>query len=531
LAAASIGRAAPPAVTSLFPAGAQRGTSVEVAAAGTFERWPVQAWASDRGVEVRAGHEKGKLFVTVAADAAPGVYWLRLFDEQGASAPRPFLVGTLPEASEQEPNDDPKAPQRINEPGATVNGRLQKPGDMDGFAVQLRRGQTLVAALEANATLRSPMDAVLQVVSPDGFVLATGHDHRGLDPFLAVPVPKDGTYTVRAFTFPEKPDSSIRYSGADTYIYRLTVTAGGYAEYPFPLAVSRFAPGTVEVVGWNVPAAARRLPVWARPGADEAVLWHADLANPVPVRVEPHACVVKPPGAEPFPLAVPMTATGRIETPGTADTYSFTAAKGDKLVIRADSRTLNLPLTLGLRLADDAGAELARAEPKGVDGDPELAFSPPNDGTYRLTVRDLYGDGGPRAAYRLRVTRADPDFALSVKADRFTVEAGKALDIPVAVQRLNGFAGEFEIDVQGLTPGVEVAPSAGGKDKGTVTLKLTAASDAAGSGPIRIVGRAKSEPDLVRPATAPLSEFGVTTTDLWLTVTKPAAKGPATKRK
>jgi hypothetical protein len=166
-----------------------------------------------------------------------------------------------------------------------------------------------------------------------------------------------------------------------------------------------------------------------------------------------------------------------------------------------------------------------------VDGDPELAFSPLNDGTYRLTVRDLYGDGGPRAAYRLRVTRAEPDFALSVKADRFTVEAGKSLDIPVAVQRLNGFAGEVAIDVQGLTPGVEVAPSAGGKDKGTVTLKVTAGANVIGSGPIRIVGRAKSEPDLVRPATAPLSEFGVTTTDLWLTVTKPAAKGPATKPK
>src|SRR5256885_11248728 len=89
--------AAPPAVTSLFPAGGQRGTTVEVTAAGTFERWPVQAWASGRGLEVKAGKEKGKLTVTVAADATPGTYWLRLYDEQGASSPRPVLVGTLPE--------------------------------------------------------------------------------------------------------------------------------------------------------------------------------------------------------------------------------------------------------------------------------------------------------------------------------------------------------------------------------------------------------------------------------------------------
>jgi len=51
--------AAPPAVTSLFPAGAQRGTTVEVTAAGTFERWPVQAWISGHGVAVAPGKDKG----------------------------------------------------------------------------------------------------------------------------------------------------------------------------------------------------------------------------------------------------------------------------------------------------------------------------------------------------------------------------------------------------------------------------------------------------------------------------------------
>src|SRR6476646_8996963 len=76
---------APPAVTYFYPAGGQRGTTVEVTAAGTFDHWPVQVWTSDRPITATAGKDKGKLAITIAADALPGVHWLRLFDGQGAS--------------------------------------------------------------------------------------------------------------------------------------------------------------------------------------------------------------------------------------------------------------------------------------------------------------------------------------------------------------------------------------------------------------------------------------------------------------
>src|SRR5262245_22902618 len=72
---------APPNITYLHPAGAQRGTTVEVTAAGSFDKWPVKVWASDKGVTVQPGKDKGKLSVTVAADAVPGVYWLRAHND------------------------------------------------------------------------------------------------------------------------------------------------------------------------------------------------------------------------------------------------------------------------------------------------------------------------------------------------------------------------------------------------------------------------------------------------------------------
>src|SRR5205807_4906923 len=111
----------------------------------------------------------------------------------------------------REPNDDPRQAQVLAGSQVTVNGQLGKPGDVDVFALALRKGQTLVASLEANRTLKSPMDAVLQVLSADGFVLEQNNDYHGLDPQIAFAVPRDGRYLVRTFAFPAVPDASVKF--------------------------------------------------------------------------------------------------------------------------------------------------------------------------------------------------------------------------------------------------------------------------------------------------------------------------------
>src|SRR5438093_12837082 len=76
---------APPKVNNFYPAGCQRGQSVIITAAGDFSTWPVQAWADRAGVVFTAEKEKGKFKAEVAADAVPGVYWLRLHNADGRS--------------------------------------------------------------------------------------------------------------------------------------------------------------------------------------------------------------------------------------------------------------------------------------------------------------------------------------------------------------------------------------------------------------------------------------------------------------
>jgi hypothetical protein len=503
--------AAPPKVDYLFPAGAQRGTSVEVTVGGVFERWPVQAWVNGRGVEVKPAKTNGRLIVTVAADAEPGVYGIRLYDEQGASIARPFIVGTLPETLEKEPNDDPKHPHVLGKPNVVVNGRLDKPGDVDTFRVTLLKGQTLVASLEAYRTLRSPMDGVLQVLSTDGFVLEQNDDYHELDPQIAFAAPKDGDFLVRLFAFPSVPDSSIRFAGKENFVYRLTLTTGPFVEYAYPLAVSRLKRSNVELIGWNIPDGLRQLTVEPLDKNDTLRLFHAQIGNPFYVRSEPHSVVVKTKATRERPQAVSLPATicGRLDRAGDVDVYQFDAKKGEKLAFRIEARSLGFPLDPVLRVTDAVGKMLVQAKAAALGTDPLLDFAPTQDGTYRLEVRDLHAHGGMRYVYRLRAGPIVADFDLKVADDRFTFKVGVPLEIPVTINRAGGYKAEIALSVEGLPK--EVSASMAGKG-----LKLVLMSDKATfAGPIRIVGTAKD--GSVRFARATIVELGRDTEDLWLT--------------
>ena len=376
---------------------------------------------------------------------------------------------------------------------------------MDCFAVKLTGGQTLVASLLANRVLASPMDGVMQVVSADGFVLAENNDYHDLDPQIVFAAPTDGIYVVRLFAFPLVPDSSIRFAGADTFIYRLTLTTGPFAEYAFPLAVPRSGPGQVELIGWNIPDSAKKVAVTAE------TVFHPQVALPVSVRLEPHAVAVKTRPAtreKPQNITLPVTVSGRLD-PGEIDVYHFEAKKGQKLVFQAEARELGFALDPTLRLTDSAGRMLAQVDDTGMSRDPELAFTVPADGIYRIELRDLHGDGGPRYVYRLRALLPLPDYDLTVSIDRFVLTPGKPLDIPVTIERRNGFDRTVTISIEGLPDGVTAAPVRMAGKVATLSLIATKGSSA---GPIRIVGAVEGKEALTRTGRT------ATTTHLWLSV-------------
>ncbi len=553
--------AAPPKVNFFFPAGGQRGQSVSVFAAGEFSSWPVQIWSDRPGLTVACKSDKGKLKIEIAADAVPGTYWLRLHDGEGAASLRPFVVGTLPEVAEAETNDLPAKPQAV-EPRVVVNGKLAKNGDVDGYAMDLKQGQTLVAAVQANSVLGSPFDSVLQICElierpqsvsrerhVEAFILAQNHDSVGLDPLLVYTAPRDSKYLVRLFAFPSEPNSTIGFAGGDNYVYRLTLTTGGYVDHALPLVTTREAT-QMKLAGWNLPDG---LTVDA-PASDSPVSWlfHPEAAGTWSlsrvglVGQASRLSIIGKRDASPT-ITLPSTISGCLQTANETHSFTFAGTKGQQIRLRTASRSLGFPTDLNLTVADSARNIVAEQDDAERDQrDPVLNVTLPADGEYRATILDLAGRGGLRMTYQLTIETPEPDFELSLAADSFVLATDKPLEIPLTVSGRDGFSGDVEILVHGLPAGVTAEPlsvkaagaSGDGGNRGRrgrrggnqpaaqanakLILKADPAAIQPGGGPIRIEGKYKDDDgELVRRATFPL---GLPLTGkhdaAWLTVRK-----------
>lgn len=529
--------AAPPILSHVFPGGGQRGTKTVVTCKGKFD-WPVSIDAP--GVEVTATPDAGKLEISIPAELAADRIWIRLYNAEGASNAVPFLVSSLKEANEQEPNNSPKNAQAVAEKSLTINGVLEG-ADVDGFAVTLEAGQTLVAAVDANTRLGSPMDAVLQVASPAGNVLAENHDDVGLDPRLVFTPRNAGAYVVRLFAFPATPDSSIAFHGGENYVYRLTLTTGPFITHAVPMSASKVEPGAVDVFGWNVPPGTK-LPVvpWGggRPGGAEelepqgevrnladarlGLAFGPEFAGAARVRLVPHnvsSNVSQASESTPASITLPAAVTGRLSLPRQSDVYRMPLSNGQPVVITAEARGLDFPLDPILQLTEPTGSVAATVDDPAPKRAAILTYTPAVDGDFQLSIRDRFRQGNERGFYQLTARIDEPDFELTMAADALVVVPDKPAEFVVNVQR-RGSVGPIKVQAVDLPPGVS-APAVISEPNGAtaekVMLSLTA-SGPAYSGRVRISGTADQPNVVTRLARTP-TNLGACFESLWLTVT------------
>lgn len=507
--------AAPPTTTGLFPAGGQRGTTVDVTAIGSFDTWPTQVWSSSPHLSVKPGKEKGKLAITIAADAHSGVYWLRCHDHEGAGQLRPFIVGSLSELMETEPNDDINKAQVISQ-NAVINGKLNKNGDVDCFRISLKKGQTLVASALSHQVLRSAADLVMQLVTSTGTVIMQNHDYHGLDPQLNYTAIKDETVIVRLFAFPANPDSSIRFSGGELYIYRLTVTTGGFADLVLPLAVQTDQPAPLRLVGWNLTPNTSQAVLLK--DQDRASAHHTQVAGLPPLRLERWATFDATSSSKPATYSSPCSVTGDVIADRSIFECRFAMSKGKKLKLEVVSASLDLDLDPVLTIRDTAGKQLHHAEAAALHADLATSFAPPADGEYLVQVRDLHRRVGPRMSFLLRVYPDEPGYTISLDSDRFTLTPGKPLDIPVKVARDAGFNQDITLTVEGLPKSVQLKTLSTSADKKVITLRLEGIATASGS--FHIVGSTPDKAGGKVLANAVLPDLSTNTTNFWLTIPK-----------
>ncbi|MCX7699731.1 MAG: hypothetical protein N2039_02530 [Gemmataceae bacterium] len=382
-----------PRLQSIFPAGAQVGSTVEVTLTGTDIEDPEDLFFSHPGIKAepiappppadgkppepppmptsrRRGNRPAPLGVTrfkitVAADVPPGLHDVRLINKWGISNPRPFAVGTMEERSEVEPNND--VPQAQAVPlNSVVNGMINQPTDVDYFQVTASKGQRVLLHVAASS-IDSRARPAVEVYDTDGRRLAFQRRYRDADALADLTWPHDGPCFVRVFQFTHN-------SGNTDHYYRLTVTTGPWIDAVFPPMIEpgqsasitlfgRNLPGgtldpgaieegrpleklVVQVSAPNDPAGRYRLATQDHIPAARGLLdgfeyrltgssgpsnpaWLLWAEAPVRLEQEPND---QPDQATPIPL--PADVAGRVDRPLDRDFYSITAKKGETWTIK-----------------------------------------------------------------------------------------------------------------------------------------------------------------------------------------------------
>jgi hypothetical protein len=463
-----------PVLAWIYPAGAARGTTVEILATGT-SIVPDTVLVTGLGVtgKVADGKDpnKVKLSVTVAPDAPVGEREFRLLNAGGVSNSFRFLVGDIPEIAEVEPNNDKTNPQKIVSLPVVINGQITD-SDRDYFKFPAKAGETLVLEVKARALLPYIADAVpgwfdpqLTIFDSTSAQIAFADDFRTRpDPVLFFRAPADGEYTVEL--------RDVIYRGRGDFIYRLTIGAIPYITDIFPLGGQRGKEVTVELSGVNLKTkrttvtvpqdAPRKITVEGFPFAagDYPGLRAADIADPQRI-------------------AVPTSIDGRIRTPGASHWFSFAVQKGDRLVFDVQARRLGSPMDTVLTLYDAKKNQLAEnddwtdpLEPIPHNADSRIVYTFNNAGDYLLRLRDIQGKGSDEYAYRLTAAPLRPDFTLRISPDNPRMGQGDTAAITVSAIRHDEFNGEIKLGVERLPKGF-IASEAfipAGQNEGRLTI-------------------------------------------------------------
>ncbi len=493
-----------PSADYIFPAGGQRGSTVEFHVGGHFLHGGCPFEISGPGLEVSARIERTRTkwfegpiilkplsqgsenypkdhvgTVRIFPDAAPGVRYWRLWTSQGAVAGKPFIIGDLPEIIEQEIDGRP-VPDPITLP-VTINGRMFPREDIDIWEFRAEDGQSITCEVFA-ARMGSPLNSRLEVRGPNGRLVAENYDHFGNDSFLRFRAEETGIYRVHIH------DSS--FLGLQHFIYRLTITAGTHIDRVFPLGGRIGEKTAFEAAGQNTPDAKIEVELPAERNGEYQLYFPLgdSLSNAVTIdlsdlkeHIESNDAVTKDTPA----INVPAVLNGRIQEPGEADRWTITGTKGQQLKFTLWTARFGSPLDAVLTISDTEGKQLTQvASTPDNPVEPNTDFTLPADGNYIVEIKDCFDDrGGPEYAYRLRIASpATEDFRLQLPGDVLTVIRGSEIKAKISVERIAGFKGEISLSATHLPDGVTAEVATIPADKNEIELVFKAEDTA----PVRV---------------------------------------------
>ena len=467
-----------PMLMSLHPVAAQVGQTTEHKLKSRYSMFGAfQVLVSGSGVsgevvlpETKPGEKRPelqeiKLKFNVAPDAQLGVRDFRIATPQGASTVGQLVIVRQPVVVEVEGNDSREKAQSISLPAA-ICGKVEKNEDVDFYKFNVNAGQVFSFHVRSMRLqdrihdLQNHIDPILSIRNAQGTTLVANDNYFYGDPFVHYRFEQAGEY------FLEIRD--VRYQGNQYWEYCLEVTDQPFVTNVFPLAVSRGQAARLQFVGFSLPAETSTILRVADAEPCGAAAWSLPIgtstSNPAAVVVSDLPVIMEGPAdnnsaGSASEVALPATITGRVDSERDVDYFAFAALKGESFSFEVRARREQSALDSHLRVLDEKGNQLALNDDlrmgKRSSSDSWIEnWTAPADGRYLLEIRDLQGRGGPQFIYAIQATRALPGFRLWIDTDKTQLTAGTSSILYVRSERTNGFAGEIQLEVNGVPHGV-----------------------------------------------------------------------------
>ena len=557
-----------PSLNLISPAGGQVGSEVAVTITGVELEESNNLLFSNSGItasqKVTAPDEidpKGvpvpqQFLIKIADNVPPGIYEVRATGPYGTTNPRAFVVGnlkTIPKTGKHH-NRDTAMELSV---GTAVTGSVDV-GAVDYYRFTAKKGQRLLLNCFGRR-IDSRIDATLVIYDSDGTQLKHVRDVVGYDPVMEFIPPADGDYFIGVYDF--------EYNGGGEHFYQLSLGVGSHVSFVFPPvgtpgATEKFtiyghhlvgatpvsgmaiANNTLEKLSVDIEMGdlsdvqefdaatlespsntlfARKLYQFETPKGKSNPVAIGYATAPVTVETEPNDQ-----GNKGQKVSAPCEFVGQFYPRGDQDVVLFDGKKGEvywlellsnQLGVSTDGHMLIEKITTNEKGEEKVSlvAEVDDGKPSAnannVHGyfdtsrsDPGYQLSVDADATFRVTVKDLFGNSNndPRFTYRLLIRPRQPDFQLmtyptpaspdknKVSTTTTVLPRGGNTTITVGITRQHGFDGDIELFVEGLPSGATCRGAIANAKVNQVTLIISAPENAtAWSGPIRVVGKAK----------------------------------------
>ena len=416
-------------------------------------------FAAEQEIVEENGSSLLKVKVTLADQIQPGMYPLRIFNEDGLSDP--VLIGVDRLVHREFGTEPQELPVALT--GKVAGAQILK------TTFKSKKGDLVVAEIESNR-LGAKLRPVIELYDRRGRLIASGQPTQSLrgDTRCFFVAPEDGDYNLELHDF--------LYRGASPGFFRLKLGQFEYADVSLPVGVERGKKNLLRLI--KLGAASEFLTEgqfgsygWTRVGVNRPLF--SGFAPQVYSSSHSEFVEVQDEKGKQLAGAVPLGINGRLSQPREVDRFTIDVKPGSKLTFDLMGRRLGSPIDAKLVIRNEAGAVLAQNDDRKGEQDALLNYNVPGNLKKLVAeISDVSAQGSKSHVYRLSVTEQTQP-RISAFVDQGTIRVGKnsTVYVPVRLVR-NQYAGAVDLVFHGL-PGdykVQGEKIPAGSDVGLVTI-------------------------------------------------------------